>query len=568
MSDYYERKNSNFNKDITKIKAKNFYTPPVNQPRWTNPFLLESKNEVLNRLLKHKDVLFKLSGKHIGNTTGLQPTPVNRRSTNPLIPTAIPGTLTNQQYASIVQNEAYKYKDERRDIAGFTLLNDPSTDNIIAYKSNDSKRILLGVAGTHDWDDLATDAQLAGKMERPLYSERFKELQKAYEKIRSQYPSAKIIVGGHSLGNSIVLELLRNNLNDNNLEAYGYNGWLNPLYTGKDDNRYHEINVKDDMVSSIKHWIQDEVSFVERTIDNPVKLDKAKKALYLVAGSTMGAIGMNYKFRKQDVSDNEITLNALNDVQADYEFRMKDVGDEQDMTDELNPEDTFEGHGGLVQQDWDELEGQFYSRIKGVPIRYRNGVREYLMPLEDDLDVSEVAEDVNPNDEWWTFKEIMKTNRAEEGEVGVFSEALGEGMVDRAVKAEESLTKGLGTTTAVALAPWVTLHHDARNFIDKETRQHIGKERTGEDKWKDMGKKVGEGGVAYGVYRGVKSEASKRVYKYTGIDKLPKYVKNSAERLKRNITEGLKDYVNRIRGMGGQDIAFDITEEVGLATFL
>ena len=273
MSDY-ERKNRNFNKDITKIKAENFYTPPVNQPRWANPFLLESKNEVLNRLLKHKDVLFKLSGKHIGNTTGLRPTAVKNPS---LVPTAIPGTLTNQQYASFIQNEAYKYIDERRDIAGFTLLKEPSSDNIIAYKSNDSKRILLGVAGTHNWDDLATDAELAGKLTRPLKSPRFTELQKAYEKIRNQYPSAKIIVAGHSLGNSIVLELLRNNLNDNNLEAYGYNGWLNPLYTGADDHRYHEINVKGDMVSSVKHWIQNEVNFLEETIENPKKLDKAKK---------------------------------------------------------------------------------------------------------------------------------------------------------------------------------------------------------------------------------------------------------------------------------------------------
>ena len=563
MNDY-EKKNRSFNKEVTDIKAKNFYTPPVNQPRWTNPFLLDSKNDILNQLLSHKDLLFKLSGRHIGNTTGLKPSPVNRRSTNPLIPTAIPGTLTNQQYASFVQNEAYKYPDERRDILGFSLLKDPSSENVVAYKSNDSKRILLGVAGTHNWDDLITDAELMGKMERPLHSVRFEELQKAYEKIRAQYPSAKIIVGGHSLGNSIVLELLRKNLNDNNLEAYGYNGWINPLYSGKDDNRYTEINVKDDMVSSVKHWIQDEVNFLERTIENPKKLDKAKKALYLVAGSTMTTMGINYGFRKQDLSDNQITINALNEVQEDYNYRMSQGGgDEQDLDDELNPDDSFEGHGGLIPEDWDELEGDFYSKIKGVPTKVRNGVRYYLIPMAE-FEVDDVAEEMDPEDEWWSFKQIMKMNRSG----GDVAEAIAEGVTERTVQAEESLTTGLGTATGVAMAPWVTLHHDARNFIDKETKTHIGKEKGGTDKWKDVISKVGQGGVVYGTYKGAKSEASKRVLKYTGIDKLPKYVKSSAQRLKNNITQGIRDYMNRFSGASGEDIAIELAEDVGYGTFL
>ena len=276
----------------------------------------------------------------------------------------------------------------------------------------------------------------------------------------------------------------------------------------------------------------------------------------------MGAVGINYKFRQKDLSDNQVTLNALNEAQNDYETRMKDVDPDYEVI-----EDSFEGPGGLEQEDWDQMEARFYSKIKGVPVRVRNGVRQYLMPLEEG-DPSEIAEKVSMSDEWWSFKEIMKTNISEEGEVGLFAEALGDGIEDRAVKAEEGMVGGVAGTTAVAMAPWLTLHHDSKNFIDKETKTHIGKERGGVDKWKDMATKVGEGGVAYGVYRGVKSEASNRALKYTGIDKLPKYVRSSAERLKNKITQGIRDYMNSFSRRGAEDMAFEITEDVGLATFL
>ena len=41
------------NNAIAKIKARNFYTPPVNEPRFINPFLLKSDTEAINEILTH-----------------------------------------------------------------------------------------------------------------------------------------------------------------------------------------------------------------------------------------------------------------------------------------------------------------------------------------------------------------------------------------------------------------------------------------------------------------------------------------------------------------------------------
>ena len=41
------------NQAIARIKAKNFYTPPVNEPQFINPFLLKSDTEAINEILQH-----------------------------------------------------------------------------------------------------------------------------------------------------------------------------------------------------------------------------------------------------------------------------------------------------------------------------------------------------------------------------------------------------------------------------------------------------------------------------------------------------------------------------------
>ena len=41
------------NQAIARIKAKNFYTPPVNEPRFINPFLLKTDTQALNEILTH-----------------------------------------------------------------------------------------------------------------------------------------------------------------------------------------------------------------------------------------------------------------------------------------------------------------------------------------------------------------------------------------------------------------------------------------------------------------------------------------------------------------------------------
>ena len=43
---------SSFNAQIEAIKQRNYFTPPVNEPRFTNPYLLQSSTEALNNILK------------------------------------------------------------------------------------------------------------------------------------------------------------------------------------------------------------------------------------------------------------------------------------------------------------------------------------------------------------------------------------------------------------------------------------------------------------------------------------------------------------------------------------
>ena len=41
------------NEKIARIKSKNYYQAPVNEPRFINPYLLKSDTEALNDILTH-----------------------------------------------------------------------------------------------------------------------------------------------------------------------------------------------------------------------------------------------------------------------------------------------------------------------------------------------------------------------------------------------------------------------------------------------------------------------------------------------------------------------------------
>jgi hypothetical protein len=44
---------SSFNEIINGIKVQNYYTEPVGEPRFDNPYLLKSNTEALNDILNH-----------------------------------------------------------------------------------------------------------------------------------------------------------------------------------------------------------------------------------------------------------------------------------------------------------------------------------------------------------------------------------------------------------------------------------------------------------------------------------------------------------------------------------
>jgi hypothetical protein len=80
-------------------------------------------------------------------------------------------------------------------------------------------------------------------------TERYGIANEKYNQIRLLYPKSKIIMAGHSLGNSVGLDVLYKNQEDSNLALYGYNGYLHPRYTGNNDPRYNPQRTVYDIVS-------------------------------------------------------------------------------------------------------------------------------------------------------------------------------------------------------------------------------------------------------------------------------------------------------------------------------
>ena len=233
-----------FNDQIKTIKRDNYNTPPTNLPLWSNPFLNLSTNEAYNALLTKGGVGADTS------TPSLRFNNLPKISNNANQDTVIDD---DENLAIHAMSEVYLDPGDRRDMQGFARLPSYGTAETVVYKG--AKSIVIGLRGStmdHLGWDYVTDTEIAAKgAEVPFFTgsmnDRFRDANNTYRALRRRYPNRHIIIGGHSLGNAITLDVLKQNPNDQNLSAYGFNGLAHPDHN--EDSRFHHVRKAGDLVS-------------------------------------------------------------------------------------------------------------------------------------------------------------------------------------------------------------------------------------------------------------------------------------------------------------------------------
>ena len=228
-----------FNKNIKSIAVKNYYTNPVGEPQFDNPYLLMSQNQVLNQLAINKHLL----DKH-------RPQIQSPAKPGPPIQMTVE---EEEDLARHVMREVYEDPKDRRDIQGYRLSIGLSSDEHAVYVGKNN--ILFGLRGSSVPKDFVADAEIGLKnvMGYPdalsqTLNNRYARDEAMYNKIRAEYPNKHIIMAGHSLGNTLGMNILKNHRDDQNLKFFGYNGWIHPDYN-KDKRAYH-TRQEGDLVST------------------------------------------------------------------------------------------------------------------------------------------------------------------------------------------------------------------------------------------------------------------------------------------------------------------------------
>ena len=158
-----------------------------------------------------------------------------------------------EDLARHVMMEVYEDPKDRREIDGFRLSTSLSSDEHAVYVGKNN--ILFGLRGSSVPKDFIADAEIGLKnvigypdeLSETL-NNRYARDEAMYNRIRAQYPNKHIIMGGHSLGNTLGMNILKNHKDDQNIKFFGYNGWIHPDYN-KDRRAFH-TRQEGDLVSS------------------------------------------------------------------------------------------------------------------------------------------------------------------------------------------------------------------------------------------------------------------------------------------------------------------------------
>lgn len=263
------------NNQIDILIENNKKLKPVNMTTFNNPFLMLSETTALNNLVSNTRPSTRAETEGIErprDSRRRSPSSNRRRRSETSAPYGEPydshtlghgstiyepSETEEQNLARHIMSEVYKDVSERRDIEGYTKLESLGDDRNVVYKSNKDNIVLYGIRGTDKFSgtDWITDIEigvknyLTDRIPQETMTERYGIANEKYNQIRLLYPKSKIIMGGHSLGNSVGLHILYKNQEDSNLALYGYNGYLHPLYTGNNDPRYNPQRTAYDVVS-------------------------------------------------------------------------------------------------------------------------------------------------------------------------------------------------------------------------------------------------------------------------------------------------------------------------------
>ena len=562
-----------FNSRIHEVKRENYFTAPVNEPRFDNPFLLKTRNDALNHWLDHlkERVNFtpgnnKISGPVDASSLMLNMDSLSLKTTSNFAPQSMPGLnpinpiqelqglrstaipavprplgVSDQELASIAQNEAYHTVDGRNGIRGYDLLEGRwakkkgvSTENIVAYKDKNSPKIVLGIAGTHNWGDLWTDAKLGAGYKGTISDDRFNEADRAYTQLRKRFPDSPIVIGAHSLGSPLVLEVLRRHQDDKNVKGWGYNGWTHPTYTK--DSRFTNIDVKGDAVADTRGFIQKEEEYIKNTIEDPEEAKKAKMALEASVGAAFGGYGATRAYNDYMAGQSGRVIRAYKNALRSYR---EAVGFDASGKPKLSPAkgagfaDT--PRGGIAPANWKEIEDTFQRESGLVPkITYEDEaepLKEFKLPLATD------------DEEGIVLRDGLNEAAFNEDEAVGFLEGQLEGV---SAKRLSKAKMGAGLAVATPMIPYLLLHHDSKNFINSNAEAHRTYHRankaTTED-WKtgfEGAAGVVAGGVAGGAYDKVKDFTTDEVLERVGINRVKRGTKRAIgemiERVKENAT--------------------------------
>lgn len=333
-----------FNEKIKQIKRDNYNTKPANIEPWVNPFLRLSDNEIYNKLLI-SDI-----GNILNNRINDDNTLINNDNNNPrniinkknkinannaISKSSISTTLSPEESENLarhIMSEVYTAPDERRNIEGYRLSKSLSTDEHVVYVGNKGKNILLGLRGSASVKDFVADAQIGAKtlvglpdMLSNTLNNRYNRDENVYNAIRSKYPNKHIVMAGHSLGNALGMNILKNHKNDKNITFYGYNGWFHPDYNK--DARAFTTRQEGDLVS------------LATPNDNTIKLTKAESAAVSAGTATMAGIyakRISVKASKEQLSE----LLATNNLKHDFVLKAQETT--------LNEGNTFALNDGIA----------------------------------------------------------------------------------------------------------------------------------------------------------------------------------------------------------------------------
>jgi len=225
------------------------------------------------------------------------------------------------ELAKHVQSEVYQKPEDRRSIKGFKRIRELGNDENVIYKSikGFKNEVIWGIRGTDAKEDWLVDAQIwAKKHEYPFptgfMDRRFKKANLKYNEIRKQFPNATIIASGHSLGNAIGLEVLKNNKEDDNLLLYGFNGYHHSDYVEKDLNKHYTLETEGDFVS----WLGNNKDTVIQLLENEEIKNKALGSLSAGLITIMGTYMYTLFLEKQMIEIENIFVDDEGEPLPDY----------------------------------------------------------------------------------------------------------------------------------------------------------------------------------------------------------------------------------------------------------